>query len=97
MGFNFVRAAVACAILERISGLEPLSETTAPRYLKLAKVSSFCPFYLYLSLDVIGAVCYQFYLLDTDLHLMLCVLILSFFMETPKPACQTVSRLFLNP
>ena len=29
MGFNFVRAAVACAILERISGLEPSSETTA--------------------------------------------------------------------
>ena len=26
MGFSFVRAAVACAILERISALEPLSE-----------------------------------------------------------------------
>ena len=29
MGFSFVRTAVACAILERISGLEPSSETTA--------------------------------------------------------------------
>ena len=29
MGFSFVRAAVACAIRERISGLEPSSETTA--------------------------------------------------------------------
>ena len=35
MGFSFVRAAVAGAILERTSGLEPSSETTAPRYLKL--------------------------------------------------------------
>ena len=44
MGFSFVRAAVACAILERTSGLEPSSETTAPRYLKLFTVPSFCPF-----------------------------------------------------
>ena len=36
MGFSFVRAAVACAIIERISGLEPSSETTAPRNVKLA-------------------------------------------------------------
>ena len=28
MGFSFVRAAIACIILEGISGLEPLSETT---------------------------------------------------------------------
>ena len=41
MGFSFVRAAVACAILERTSGLEPSSETTAPRYLKLVTVPSF--------------------------------------------------------
>ena len=44
MGFSFVRAAVACAILERTSGLEPSSQTTAPRYLKLFKVLNFCPF-----------------------------------------------------
>ena len=44
MGFSFVRAAVACAILERISGLEPSSETTAPRYLKLVTVPNFCHF-----------------------------------------------------
>ena len=43
MGFSFVRAAVACAILERTSGLEPSSETTAPRYLKL--VTYGVPFY----------------------------------------------------
>ena len=44
MGFSFVRAAVVCAILERISGLEALSETTAPRNLKLVTVPNFCPF-----------------------------------------------------
>ena len=44
MGFSFVRAAVACAILEGTSGLEPSSETTAPRSLKLVTVPNFCPF-----------------------------------------------------
>ena len=44
MGFSFVRAALACAVLEGISGLEPSSETTAPSYLKLVTVSNFCPF-----------------------------------------------------
>ena len=34
-GFNLVKAAVACAILESISGLEPLSVLTEPRYLTL--------------------------------------------------------------
>ena len=54
--FSFVRAAVACAILERTSGLRPLSDTTAPRYSKLVTVPNFCPFtfYLYLSLDAIA-------------------------------------------
>ena len=44
MGYSFVRAAVACAILERISGLEPSSETTAPMYLKLVTPLNVCPF-----------------------------------------------------
>ena len=43
MGFSFVRAAVACATLQRTSGLEPLSELIVPRYLKLFTVPSFCP------------------------------------------------------
>ena len=42
-GFNRVNAAVICAILKSISGLEPSSVITEPRYLKLATVSSFCP------------------------------------------------------
>ena len=40
---------MACAILERTSGLEPSSETTAPRYLKLITVPNFCPVPLSLS------------------------------------------------
>ena len=75
MGFSFIRAAVACAILERTSGLQPSSETTAPRYLKLVTVPNFCPFTfisLSLSLDAIGTVCHQFGLLRTDLHLIPC-------------------------
>ena len=45
-GFRLVNAAVVCAILECISGLEPSSVITEPRYLKLVTVSSFCPFTL---------------------------------------------------
>ena len=42
-GFSLVNAAVVCAILESISGLEPSSVITEPRYLKRVTVSSFCP------------------------------------------------------
>ena len=45
-GFSLVNAAVVCAILESISGLEPSSVITQPRYLKLVAVSSFYPFTL---------------------------------------------------
>ena len=45
-GFNFVNAAVVCAILENIADLEPSSVITEPRYLKFVTVSSFCPFTL---------------------------------------------------
>ena len=45
-GFSFVNAAVVCAILEDISGLEPSSVITEPRYLKFVTVSSFCQFTL---------------------------------------------------
>ena len=45
-GFSLVNAAVVCAILKSISGLEPSSVITEPRYLKLVTVSSFCPFTL---------------------------------------------------
>ena len=44
-GFNLVSAAVVCAVLESISGLEPSSVITEPRDL-LVTVSGFCPFTL---------------------------------------------------
>ena len=37
-GFSLVNAAVVCAILESISGLEPSSVINEPRYLKLVTV-----------------------------------------------------------
>ena len=43
-GFSLVNAAVACAILESISGLEPSSVITEPRYLKLVNASGFSLF-----------------------------------------------------
>ena len=45
-GLNLVRAAVVCAVLELISGLEPSSLVSEQRYLKHVTVSSFCPFTL---------------------------------------------------
>ena len=45
-GFNLVNVAVACAILKSISGLEPSSVITEPRFLKLVTVSSFYLFTL---------------------------------------------------
>ena len=46
IGFSLVNAAVVCAILESISGLEPSSVMIEPRYLKLVTVSSVCQFTL---------------------------------------------------
>ena len=65
MGFSFVTTAMACAILEKISGLEPSSETTAPRYLKILTVLIFCTFTFsssWMSFDLLGI----------DLHLIPC-------------------------
>ena len=69
-GFNFVNAAVVCAILESISGLEPSTVITEPRYLKLVTVSSFCPFILISVL--MSLVLQQLGFLGTDLHGVVC-------------------------
>ena len=45
-GFSLVIAAVICAILACISGSEPSSVPSEPRYLELVTVLSFCPFTL---------------------------------------------------
>ena len=39
--FSLVSASVVCAILESISGLEPSSVITEPRYLKLQEIELF--------------------------------------------------------
>ena len=69
-GFNLVNAAVGCAILESISGLEPSLVITEPRYLKCLTVSSFCPFILISVL--MSLVLQQLGLLGTDLHGVVC-------------------------
>ena len=46
IGFNLVNAAVVCAILKSISGLEPSSVISEPRNLKRVTVSNFYPFTL---------------------------------------------------
>ena len=72
IGFSLDNAAVACAILESISGLEPLSVITEPRYLKLVTVSSFCPFTLISVLMPLMLFVISNYLLGTDLHAVGC-------------------------
>ena len=52
-------------ILESISGLEPSSVITQPRYLKLMTVSRFCPFTFGLCVDATGVVCCQLGFLST--------------------------------
>ena len=44
IGFSFVIAAIVCAILELILGLDPSFVITEPRYLNLDIVSNLCPF-----------------------------------------------------
>ena len=71
IGFSLVNAAVACAILQSNSGLEPSLVITEQRYLKLVTVSSFL--YINPCVDATGVVCHQLGLLGTDLHAVGCV------------------------
>ena len=61
-GFSLVNAAVVCAILESISGLEPSSVFEACDCLKLLSI------HFDLCVDATGVVCHQLGLLGTDLH-----------------------------
>ena len=64
--FSLVNAAVVCAILESISGLELSSVITEPRYLKHLFI------HFNLCVDATGVVCHQLGLLGTDLHVVGC-------------------------
>ena len=66
-GFSRVNAAVVCAILESISGLEPSSIITESRYVKLVTVSSFCPFTLISVLMTLALFVISLVFLGTDL------------------------------
>ena len=70
-GFGLVNVAVVCAILESISGLEPSSFITEPRYLEHVTVSSFCRFTL-ISVGATGVACHQVGLLGTNFHAVGC-------------------------
>ena len=69
--FNFVNAAVVFAILESISGLEPSSVITEPKYFKLVTLI-IVAIYFDLCVDATGVVCHQLGLLSTDLHAVGC-------------------------
>ena len=47
MGFSFVRAAVACAILERISGFGAIIRNNCSKVLEACYSTQLLPFYLY--------------------------------------------------
>ena len=63
--FNLVNAAVVCAILESISGLEPSSVITGDSLELLSTYFDLC-------VDATGVVCHQLGLLGTDLHAVGC-------------------------
>ena len=86
-----VYAAVAFAILESISGLEPLSVITEPRYLRPVTISSFCPFTLISCVDTTGVVCHQLGLLGTNLHAVGC----GGFVETPTSS-SSLAKLLMS-
>ena len=63
-GFNLVNATVVCVILESISGLEPSSLITEPRYLQLDSLK-LLSIYFYLCVNATSVVCHQLGLLGT--------------------------------
>ena len=69
--FNPVNAAVFCAILESISGLEPLSVITEPRHLKLV-TSKLLSLYFDLCVNATGDVFHQLGHLGTYHHFICC-------------------------
>ena len=58
IGFSFVRAAVACAILERILSSESSSEPIASKYFQACNTSKILSFNRNFPPDAIGAVCH---------------------------------------
>ena len=72
MTFSLVTAAVVWAILNSTSGLDPSSDTIAPRYLKAMDGLQFLVAYGNVSANAIGVICHQLGLLCADLHSICC-------------------------
>ena len=66
--FRLVTAAVVWAMLDITSGLDPSSDTIAPRYFKATDGLQFLVVYGNVSADAIGIICHQLGLLCTDLR-----------------------------
>ena len=66
-GFSLVSAAIVCAILESISGLEPSFVITA-QVLDACDCLKLLSIHFDLCVDATGVVCHQLSLLSTDLH-----------------------------
>ena len=86
-GFSLVNAAVVCAILKGIPGLEPSSDTTEARYLKLVTVSNFCPFTLSSALKRTLLIALSTWI----------TLALMYFIIAHKAASQILLKAFLTP
>ena len=76
-GFSLVNAAVVCAILQSISGLEPSSVITEPRYFEVCDCLKLLSIYFDLFAGAACAVCHQLALLSTACHAV-------GFVETPQ-------------
>ena len=71
MGLSFVRAAVAFAVLESL-WFGAIILNNGSKVFEACYSAQHLPFYLYLSVDAIGATCHQFCLLGPDFHLISC-------------------------
>ena len=71
-GFSLVNAAVVCAILESISGLEPSSVITEPQAPEACDSLKLLSIYFYLCVDATGVVCHHLGFLGNDLHAIGC-------------------------
>ena len=61
---------MACAGLESVSGFEPLSETSASRYMKLDTVPYYCTFTLIILWMPSALFVISLFFLSTDLHII---------------------------
>ena len=91
MGFSFVRVAMACAIIERTSGLELSSVTTTPRYLKLVTVLCFCPF-TFISLWMPSALFVNSSVFSALIFILLLVQVLSRYSTKTSSSCLSSAR-----